>query len=292
VIVDAGNVLFPNEKMDKSQESFQKARAELLMKGNRLMNVVAQNVGYLDLTAGVDFLKKEAEKNKLRLISANWVDKKGNLLFEPMITYDLGREKAVMIGLSRGFKNADKKTNGEITVLDPIATLEQRLANISAENPVIVLSDLGTETDKEIANKMNRPLIIVGARDLSSLEIPMHEGQSILVQGQLQGQQWGVLEVGWRPEAKAWYNIGVGVHFSELWKKNAETVTALMNREASDEGTQEAKNLESAYVDMMRFAPGNLEKKEIYDYKLVDMGAEYLKANELTLLMEKVKKIK
>lgn len=291
LIVDAGNVLFPNEKMDKSQEAAQRARAALLLKGDHLMNISAQNVGYLDLTAGVDFLKNEAEKNQVKLVSANWVDSKGNLLFTPMMTFDLGREKAVIIGLSRGFKT-DKPAKDAPTVLDPIITLEKRLATIAEDQPVIVLSDLGSEMDRELALKIKRGLIIIGSRDLSSIEIPIHEGASILLQGQLQGQQWGSIEVGWKPKAASWYNVGVGMQFNTLWQKNAESYSLLAVKPDSDEKAEELKILESAQKDMMRFVPGNLDEKQVYEYKLVDMSIEFAKSNELTPLMDQIKKLK
>jgi len=288
-ILDAGNALFPNEKIDRSQEKHQKERARLIMEGHRMMSVIAQNVGYLDLSAGVDFLKNAASDAKVTLLSSNWIGADGKLLFEPQITFDLGREKAYILGFSKGYKKVPLKKDTP-DVLDPLKTLEERLAAIPQEALVIVLSDLGIELEKEIAQKIKRSLIIVGSRDLSSMEIPTHEASSILLQGQLQGQQWGAIEIAWKPQSTAWYNLSVGRHFKDLWLKNAISKVELMKRDDNEERKSELAILESAHKDMMRFAPDNLDEKNVYDLQLVDMSVDYSKSNELTPLMEKVKK--
>jgi 2',3'-cyclic-nucleotide 2'-phosphodiesterase (5'-nucleotidase family) len=291
VILDAGNVLFASERLDKSQAELQKQRAQLLLKGNRLMKVVAQNVGYLDLTAGVDFLKSSAAKEGVPLLSANWVDAQGKLIFAPQMTFDLGREKVLIVGLSKGFKSESAGEEG-VKVLDPFTTLEKILATAPAEQVVILLSDLGTDEDQKIALKVNRPLIIVGSRDLSSLEIPLHVGASIILQGQLQGQQWGSIDVAWKPHAKAWYNVDIAKKFRDLWVRRGTEWNHLASREASDERTQELNLLLDAQKDMLRFTPAQLAEKSVYEYRLVDMSVEFGKTNEVTPLMAKVKKPK
>ncbi len=56
LVVDAGNALFPAENIDRGQVVRQKDRATWILKAHALMGVAAQNVGYLDVAAGLDFL--------------------------------------------------------------------------------------------------------------------------------------------------------------------------------------------------------------------------------------------
>ena len=290
LVIDAGNALFPAEKLDKSQAKLQLAKARAVLKAHRLMGVAVQNVGYLDFAGGLEFLDKEALAESQFLISSNWVDASGKLLFAAEKTVEVAGAQILILGLSQGPKTP--RDDG-IKVLDPLKVLEQRVAQSPAGQPIVVLSDLGLAQDKEIAAKIARPLVFIGSRDLSSIEIPIHEGASILVQGQLQGQQNGVLEFAWNPKGTlGWYNTSVGLQFAETWDKRSAEQAELLKRPESAERKSELDILDHAFADMRRFVPANLDQKTVYDCKLVDLTVEYAKPNELSKLMDSVKKTK
>jgi len=287
VLVDAGNSLFPNEIIQPVHRDRLLEKARLILKGHAMMGLLVHNVGYLDLSAGLIFLKTEASKAGVSFISTNLADTSGELLFEPFVEIDIGESKKLtVLGLTRGLTRENKEFN----ILDPEKSLRAALEKIPAGQPVVVLSDLGLAADRQLFAKISRPLIVVGARDLSSVEIPELLGSSILIQGQIQGQQWGVLDVAFKKNARAWYDNNSGKRFVDVWNMREEEIANLYrDRSESSDFKDEIRRVEATRKDLMAYAPINLEKKHIVNYRLYEMSAEYSKANEMTPLMKKVR---
>jgi hypothetical protein len=133
-------------------------------------------------------------------------------------------------------------------------------------------------------------VIIVGSRDLSSLEIPIHEGRALIVQGQLQGQQWGIVDAVWNNTAEGWYNTRLAKTFKDRWDVMEGDRKASASRAESEDKSQEMDRISASAQDMLNYAPVSLDKKIVYDYRLVDMTTEYAKPNELTAKMAEVQK--
>jgi hypothetical protein len=147
---------------------------------------------------------------------------------------------------------------------------------------MIVLSDLGTYRDQEIARQLSRPALFIGARDLSNLEVPLQSHRSVIVQPQLQGAQWGIVDLAWKPDARGWYNAAIGHRFSERWdslKAEHEKIAAWPEQK---ERNVELERINQAFKEMQAYAPGSLDDKIIYDYRLIDMTEEYAGKNELS----------
>ncbi|WP_169830730.1 MULTISPECIES: 5'-nucleotidase [Corallococcus] len=94
--LDAGNALF--KTLADGQEA--KPRAELLLEQLDAQGYAAMAVGQRDLVLGVDFLKKKTKGAKLKLVSANLVDAKGQLLFPASVVTTVGGLKVGIIGVS------------------------------------------------------------------------------------------------------------------------------------------------------------------------------------------------
>lgn len=283
IIVDAGNALFAARNLDKGQAKAQKERAEAVLQGHAAMGVAAQNVGALDLSAGLEFLLSAAKKNKTPLVSTNIINAKKETVFPTEIWLQpASGQKILVLGLS----SADTPLPESLSAMDPTETLQRKLATINAATPIIVLSDLGQKADQELMTKVKRPLLIIGARDLSSLEIPVHEGPSLMVQGQFQGQQWGILDIAWNPEGKGWYNPKLSSVFEQRWKN---IQNELAQYKGSADEPEQRERLHQAARRLRAYAPENLGSKTVYDYKLVDLTVEYSKPNELSPLVKKLK---
>ena len=285
LIVDAGNALFPTKELDSGQAEFQKKRAEAVFKGHKAMGVMAQHVSHLDFAAGWPYLKQLAAKNYVPLVSTNLVDSNQKALFptEQKIKLANGAE-VVVLGVSSA---ADSFPRG-VSALEPVAALQSKLREIAQSTAVVVLSDLGASNDRELVKKLSRPVIVVGGRDLSSLDIPYHDGNSLIVQSQLQGQQWGVVTFAWNPTGKAFYNRKIAANFERRW---GDLETSWKD--------QRAKRQPSAIADMnqvtnqlLAYAPGDLSQKIVYDYRLVDLTLEYAQHNELSPLVKELKQKK
>lgn len=260
--VDAGNALFPNARLDKGQAEDQKVRAAFILRTSSLMGVRVMNVGQLDLAAGTDFLKAHAKTNGMTLVSSNLVDEKGIPLFYPEARLALGADiKVAILGLSAGGQLPD-----DVKALDPAETFRKRLPTIPADHLIVVLSDLGRGADERLAKETTRPMVIIGARDVNSLDAPRHVGHSILVQPQIQGQQWGLLTVAWTPNAEGWFNPELGRRYSGDWER--------MRKD------QELNASVSA--ELGAYSPEQINKKLVYSHKLVDMGVQYAGKNLLT----------
>lgn len=279
ILVDAGNALFPTLRLDPSKITFLKDRARTVLRGSALMGLEAQNVGALDLSAGLAFLKDEAAKAHVSLVSASWTDSTGRAVFPETRALKLANGLEVTItGLSAG---RESPIEG-LTVTSPSLALSRVLAKVPPSHLVIVLSDLGVAQDKTLAATLDRPMLFVGGRDLSNLDTPVVAGRSLLVQSLLQGQQWGTLDLGWKPTAEGWFGLSTAARYSEQWKR----VDAAL---VSETDSVEKAKLLDAHRELLGYAPVNLDRKIVYDHHLVDMTEGYGGKNELTAEMQKVK---
>jgi 2',3'-cyclic-nucleotide 2'-phosphodiesterase (5'-nucleotidase family) len=96
-VLDAGNALF---KASASSDDVSRRRAELLLRTMGQLRTAAMAVGARDLAAGPEFLKKTAAKAKVRLLSANLVDDRGALLFEPSMRTSIAGIRVGVLGIS------------------------------------------------------------------------------------------------------------------------------------------------------------------------------------------------
>ncbi|MGE6757266.1 5'-nucleotidase [Corallococcus interemptor] len=96
--LDAGNALF--KTLADGQDSSAKPRAELVLEQLDAQGYTAMAVGQRDLVLGVDFLKKKTKGAKLKLLSANLVDAKGQPLFPASVVTTVGGLKVGILGVS------------------------------------------------------------------------------------------------------------------------------------------------------------------------------------------------
>ncbi|RKH48820.1 5'-nucleotidase [Corallococcus sp. AB049A] len=96
--LDAGNALF--KTLADGQDSSAKPRAELVLEQLEAQGYTAMAVGQRDLVLGVDFLKKKTKGAKLKLLSANLVDAKGQPLFPASVVTMVGGLKVGIMGVS------------------------------------------------------------------------------------------------------------------------------------------------------------------------------------------------
>lgn len=287
LIVDAGNSLFPAKTLDKGQAPLQKKRALAILKGHARMGVMVQNVGALEFAAGWEFLQKAAQDAAIPFVSSNLKNAQGQNLFPGSHKAEVGGLRVAVLGVTAG---SEQLPDG-ITVSDPFESLEKEMAQYSAATPLVILSDLGQVKDRELAQRLSRPAIIVGGRDMNSLELPYHEKNSVVVQTQLQGQQWGVMNVAWNADGQSFYNRKVAQAFSQRWN-DMETTLDNLGKEGGAEARAEKARVNQAATEMLAYAPGNLQQKIVYDYRLNDMTIEYAKANELSPLVRELKQKK
>ena len=81
IVVDGGNALFPNLRLDEGQEKVLKEKAQVILQAHQLMGLSVANVGHLDLAAGLDFLRNSAPKD-YPFLSTNLRGPRGEKLFD------------------------------------------------------------------------------------------------------------------------------------------------------------------------------------------------------------------
>ncbi len=98
LVVDSGNALFQHTGM--AVDGAMQHRARFILKAMGQVGTSAMAVGARDLVAGPAWLKQEAEKAGVPLLSANLVDAKGTRLFAPSKVVEVQGRKIALIGVS------------------------------------------------------------------------------------------------------------------------------------------------------------------------------------------------
>ena len=100
VLLDSGNALF--RKPVRQDEPLVTQRAELILEQMESLGTAAMAVGQRDLSQGLAWLKKAAQgpKKKMKLLSANLVDKAGKAPFAASTVLEVGGLKLGVVGVS------------------------------------------------------------------------------------------------------------------------------------------------------------------------------------------------
>ncbi|MFL5344472.1 MAG: 5'-nucleotidase [Hyalangium sp.] len=100
VLMDAGNALF--HEPTRTQEPLALQRAELVLDQMEALGTVAMVVGERDLSQGLAYLQQatRAHSKKMKLLSANLVDKAGKAPFAPSLVVAAGGLKVGVVGVS------------------------------------------------------------------------------------------------------------------------------------------------------------------------------------------------
>jgi 2',3'-cyclic-nucleotide 2'-phosphodiesterase (5'-nucleotidase family) len=286
VVLDAGNALFATEAIDPAQKKAATERARLILQSVRTLGIRAMNIGYLDLSAGADFLQSEAKKLKLPLVSASFLPRQGeSSWFKEYVDLQVASLNLRVTGLSAGRKGLTDLNHRE-----PKEALSRIFAKTGEVDLYVVLSDLGRIQDEELLSSMpDVPVVIIGSRDLGSLDRPIVRSSKLLVQPAFRGQQWGSLRISWQRGAKGWFNLGHAPQYFELWDRMMKSRDHTLERASGSERKQELTGQIAAAQEILEQAPAkDGQKKHVFDYDLIDLGNKYLKTNELSQKMKEV----
>jgi 2',3'-cyclic-nucleotide 2'-phosphodiesterase (5'-nucleotidase family) len=100
MLMDAGNALF--KETTRREDPLVQQRAELVLEQMEALGTVAMAVGERDLSHGLSYLQKatRARSKKMRLLSANLVDKAGKAPFAASMVVEAGGVKVGVVGVS------------------------------------------------------------------------------------------------------------------------------------------------------------------------------------------------
>lgn len=201
--LDAGNALFKG--LADGQDPTAKLRAGLLLEQMGAQGYTAMAVGQRDLVLGVDFLKKKTKGAKLKLLSANLVDAKGQLLFPASVVTTAGGLKVGIVGVSPA--SADPKgaaAEGSAVlpagvqgqpVQPAVAAEVKRLREKEQVDLVVVLAAVPYVEAVRLAQGADGVDFVVQSHDGRGVGMAQRQGVSTLVPPGERGRQVAKLEV-------------------------------------------------------------------------------------------------
>ncbi|WP_324289968.1 5'-nucleotidase [Pyxidicoccus sp. MSG2] len=186
VLLDAGNALF--RKPVRQDEPLVTQRAELVLEQMEALGTTAMAVGHRDLSQGLGWLRKAAQgpKKKMKLLSANLVDKAGKAPFAASTVVEAGGLKVGVVGVSPEGAPPGEPTLKGRPPLEAAMAEARRLRQKSKVDVVVVLAAVPYQEAVKLA-------ILAG--DAVDFVVESHEAKGIGI-GELVGTHAAVFPSG------------------------------------------------------------------------------------------------
>jgi 2',3'-cyclic-nucleotide 2'-phosphodiesterase (5'-nucleotidase family) len=190
LVLDAGNALFRGPL--SSGDPADKARAELLLEQMEAMGTGAMAVGARDLPLGAEWLAKKGRGLKMKLLSANLVDKDGKPVFPASTVLTAGKLKVGVIGAS---PEADVQGAQGKPVLPAVLAEAKRLREKDKVDVVVVLAAVPYDASRRLAQGGEGVDFVVQSHEGRGPGIAQKEGLATLVPSGERGRQLARLEL-------------------------------------------------------------------------------------------------
>jgi 5'-nucleotidase/UDP-sugar diphosphatase len=201
-LVDSGDALNGEEGIGLL------TKGEAIVEAMNMMQYDAMALGSGDFIIGLDLLKERMKAARFPMLSANAVlSDTGELIAQPYVTKDLGQGyRAAIVGLTDAHvENLTSAIGGPIVrASDPTAALKTVMAEVTGKaNVIVVLSHLGTQEDRDLAQAVPGITVIVGGKT-GEIVPPTQVGPTgaVLVQASSQGRYLGILRLTLDSEGK------------------------------------------------------------------------------------------
>jgi len=190
LLLDAGNALFGQRLATESQ-------GQVIVEAMNAMGYDAMAIGGLDLSAGFEVLKQRAKEASFAILSCNIVHlQDATPLFTPYVVVQRNGLRYGIIGVSEPDVANAPELASAARVADPMQSLQKYLPELQQQSDVIiVLSHLGLDEDKAIAQAIPGVNVIVGGKTRRLLQTPEMVGSTIIVQAGYDGEWLGKLDV-------------------------------------------------------------------------------------------------
>jgi 2',3'-cyclic-nucleotide 2'-phosphodiesterase (5'-nucleotidase family) len=190
LVLDAGNTLFDQMLALQSQ-------GRVIVEAMNAMGYDAMAVGQLDLAKGVEVLLARAKEASFAVLSCNLVAAKDQ---KPILKpYTVLERKGVRYGLIGVTELAAIEAPGVrdvAQVLDPVETVRKVLSEVRAQSDVvIVLSHLGIDQDRVLAEAVPGIDVIIGGLSRQILQAPEVVGKTVISQMGYDGEWLGRLDL-------------------------------------------------------------------------------------------------
>lgn len=190
LVLDAGNALFKFSQA--GADPTEKARAELLLKQMDAMGTSAMAVGQRDLTLGLDYLKNGSKGLKMKLLSANLVDKAGKPVFPASTVLSAGGLKVGVIGAS------PEGTVSDLTgqpMVPAVLAEAKRLREKDKADVVVVLAAAPYDVVRKFAATAEGVDFVIQSHEGRGTGIAYRDGLATLLPSGERGRQIARLEL-------------------------------------------------------------------------------------------------
>ena len=142
IVLDAGDLFFKKDKIEPGiTTDIAKINANIIVESFNKMGCDAFSPGSKDFASGLKFLKSLEKKSNFPFISANLVNKKGELLFQPYVINKHKGNRVAIVGLTSEF------VSSEVTVLEPILALQNIVNKIGNDADLLILLFNASDSD-------------------------------------------------------------------------------------------------------------------------------------------------
>jgi len=185
VLMDAGNALFRDTT--RREDALVQQKAELVLEQMEAQGTVAMAVGERDLSHGLPYLQKATRaRKKMKLLSANLVDKAGKAPFAASMVVEAGGLKVGVVGVSpEGAPAGEPGLKGKPPVETALAEA-RRLRQTKKVDVVVVLAAVPYQQAVKMA---------LLAEDAVDFVVQSHDAKGIGI-GELVGSHTAVFPAG------------------------------------------------------------------------------------------------
>jgi len=195
-VLDAGSTLL-------GQMLALQSEGRVIVEAMQAMGYDAMTVGQADFMKGVDVLLQRAQEAEFAIVSCNIVSTDtGEPILKPYTVLERGGLRFGILGVSEpGIAKFPTSGMENIQILDPVETVREYLPEVQAQSDVVILlSHIGFEEDRLLAEAVPGIDIIIGGRTRQIMTAPERVGQTIIVQMGYDGEWMGKLHVAWNSE--------------------------------------------------------------------------------------------
>jgi len=191
--LDAGNLFFSKEPLNTIEKNEFLLKSQYILKAYNQIGFDALNIGEKDLILGIEAITELEKKSSFAFISSNILSKNSNMpVFKPYVIKEIYGNKIGIIGLCSRVSSLSPG----ISIEDPFKTAEKWINLITDKcDHIILLSALGMEEDKKLANQVKGLSLIISAKSKNSIEKPVLVKKTWLTQTYRRGQRLGKLKV-------------------------------------------------------------------------------------------------
>jgi 5'-nucleotidase / UDP-sugar diphosphatase len=195
LILDAGNSL-------SGQFVSRMAQGQDMVEVMNAMGYDAMGIGQMDTMIGLEALRARQAEARFALLSANLVSTdQQEPYFDPYVILERDGLKIAILGISGADAAQGAGFVSASTVADATETARKYVAELRPQvDAVIVLSLLGIDNDKLLAEAVPGINVIVGGVSGQLMQEPTRVGNTLIVQQGYNGEWMGVLQASFDAE--------------------------------------------------------------------------------------------